>query len=78
MNKSQLPKLVPMAPLALNVDSFARAMNIGRTSVYAMIKSGQIKSVLIAGRRLIPFSEANRLLCVVEQTEPQNKNQDNT
>ena len=74
MNKSQLPKLVPMAPLALNVDSFARAMNIGRTSV----KSGQIKSVLIAGRRLIPFSEANRLLCVVEQTEPQNKNQDNT
>jgi len=77
MNKSQLPKLVPMAPLALNVDSFARAMNIGRTSVYAMIKSGQIKSVRIAGRRLIPFSETDRLLSEVNDAEKNNKIQNN-
>jgi|APCry1669189000_1035189.scaffolds.fasta_scaffold537204_1 excisionase family DNA binding protein len=75
MNKSQAPTLLPMTQLALSVDSFARAMNIGRTSVYGLIKSGQIQSVMIAGRRLIPFSETNRLLCVVEQAEPQNTTQ---
>jgi excisionase family DNA binding protein len=77
MNKTQIPTLVPMTQLALSVDAFARAMNIGRTSVYAMIKSGQIKSVRIAGRRLIPFIETDRLLSEVNDAEKNNKIQNN-
>jgi hypothetical protein len=48
--------------LAYRVNSFCRAVGIGRTSFYRMLKDGEIKTVIIAGRRLIPAFEAERLL----------------
>jgi excisionase family DNA binding protein len=37
-------------------------MNVSRTTVYELIKRGDLHSVTVAGRRLIPASEAYRLL----------------
>ena len=48
--------------LAWRVNPFCRAVGISRTSFYELVKSGQIRTVMIAGRRLVPNSEARRLL----------------
>jgi hypothetical protein len=55
------PKPAP-EPLAYTVGDFARAMGICRASAYKLIKTGQLESVVIAGRRLIPRRAAERLL----------------
>jgi len=52
----------PITPAGYSVDEFRRVVPIGRTSIYGLIKSGELKSVLICGRRIIPASEADRLL----------------
>ena len=49
-------------PLAYSVNGFCAKVPIGRTSVYELIKQGKLKSVVVAGRRLIPATEAQRLL----------------
>jgi predicted site-specific integrase-resolvase len=49
-------------PLAYRVNSFCRAIGISRTSFYELVKQGKINTVVIAGRRLVPASEADRLL----------------
>jgi len=49
-------------PLAFTVNKFCAAMNVSRTTVYELIKRGELHSVTVAGRRLIPASEAHRLL----------------
>jgi excisionase family DNA binding protein len=51
-----------MSTLSYRINDFAKLTGIGRTSVYALIKQGQIKPIKIAGRTLIPASEANRLI----------------
>jgi hypothetical protein len=48
--------------LAWQVNPFCKALGISRTSFYALVKLNKIKTVTIAGRRLIPDSEAQRLL----------------
>lgn len=54
-----LEKIVPMA---FRVRDAAHALSISRSSIYNMINKGQLKSVKIAGRRLIKTSEIERLL----------------
>lgn len=49
-------------PLAYRVNEFCRKIGIGRSSLYGLIKDGKIRTVIIAGRRLVPASEAERLL----------------
>lgn len=49
-------------PLAFQVTPFCRALGIGRTKFYELLKTGEIRTVIIGGRRLIPASEAFRLL----------------
>jgi len=48
--------------LAWQVNPFCRAVGISRTSFYELVKTGQIRTVVIAGRRLVPDCEARRLL----------------
>jgi hypothetical protein len=48
--------------LAWRVTPFCDAIGISRTSFYELVKQNKIKTVVIAGRRLIPDSEAQRLL----------------
>lgn len=51
-----------VAPLAYTAEQAARALNISRSSVYALLADGTIKSSFIAGRRLIPVAELLALL----------------
>jgi excisionase family DNA binding protein len=60
--RTKLPPPPPLPPLAYQVNEFCRRIGIGRTTLYAMMKDGQIKTVLIGGRRVVPATEADRLL----------------
>lgn len=51
-----------LAPLAHPIDAAARRIGIGRTMVYALIKSGELRVVKIGGRTLILESELHRFL----------------
>ena len=49
-------------PVMSRIDDFSAMTGIGRTQIYHMIGDRSLKSVVVAGRRLIPTSEAQRLL----------------
>ena len=49
-------------PLAYRVNDFCKAVGVGRSTVYKLIDTGQLHTVLIGGRRLIPADEAKRLM----------------
>ena len=53
---------IAMRPDTLTIDAFCAADGIGRTNAYELIAAGKIKTVKIAGRRLVPTTEADRLL----------------
>lgn len=48
--------------LCLSVEEAARQLGLGRTSVFALIKSGDLASVAIGRRRVIPFVALEALL----------------
>ena len=51
-----------MQPICYRINDFSKAFGIGRTKIYDLLKSGQLKSVKIGGRTLIPATEAIRLI----------------
>jgi excisionase family DNA binding protein len=52
----------PVAPLAYGIDDFCTAIGIGRSTVYALIRKGELASVKRGKRRLITAEEALRWL----------------
>ena len=48
--------------LAWQVNHFCKAVGIRRTSFYELLKQNKLRTVVIAGRRLVPDSEVRRLL----------------
>lgn len=44
----------PIAPFLLSVDECAEAMRLSRSTVYNLMRSGEVKFVKIGGRRLVP------------------------
>lgn len=52
----------PSPPLAYRVNDAARAVGLGRTKIYALIKTGKLASVLVGGRRLILADSLKALL----------------
>jgi excisionase family DNA binding protein len=46
----ELPKLL------LTVEEAAETLTIGRTTMFALIKDGSVRSVRIGARRLVPFA----------------------
>jgi hypothetical protein len=52
----------PNDKLAYSVRNFAKAADMGCTSVYAEIKSGKLKARRIGDRLIIPASEAHAYL----------------
>jgi excisionase family DNA binding protein len=50
------------APLAYRVAQFCKAVGLGKTKFYELVRDGKIKTVVIGGRRLIPADEAQRLV----------------
>jgi excisionase family DNA binding protein len=49
-------------PLAYTLRTFCRQVGISRSSTYKLIKAGKLKTVLVSGRRLVPASEALRIV----------------
>lgn len=43
-------------PLLLKVEETARLLNIGRTRVYDLLRTGQLSSVKIFGARRVPLT----------------------
>ena len=50
-----------MQQLAYRINDFSKISGLGRTTIYGLIKEGKLRPVKIAGRTLIPASEAQRL-----------------
>jgi excisionase family DNA binding protein len=50
-----------MEPLALSINSAAKALGIGRSSVYALIKNGRLEVIKIGRRTLLTTASVRRL-----------------
>lgn len=48
--------------VAYRIKDVCRTLSLGRSSIYGMIRKGQLNSVKIAGRTLILRSEIERLV----------------
>ncbi len=55
-------KGVRMDRLAYRINDFTSAVGLSRSTVYELIKNGELRAVHIGGRTLIPASEAKRLI----------------
>lgn len=53
---AESPNAVIPPPLLLKVEEAARLLNIGRTRVFDLIRTGQLKSVKIFGARRVPLT----------------------
>jgi excisionase family DNA binding protein len=51
-----------LEPKAVRIQEFAELMSMSRRSVYNMIEAGELRTVMIRGMRLVPMTEADRLL----------------
>lgn len=50
------------APLAYSINEASRATSLGRTRLYQLIASGELKAVKIGNRTLIPAHALHKLL----------------
>jgi excisionase family DNA binding protein len=50
-----------MEPVALSVNNTARVLGIGRTSVYALLKSGRLEAIKIGRRTLLTTASIRNL-----------------
>jgi excisionase family DNA binding protein len=48
-------------PELLRIPDAARRLGIGRTQLYALVGSGEVRSLKLGGRRVIPATEVARL-----------------
>jgi excisionase family DNA binding protein len=57
-------KLAAAGKMAYRVNEACECLGIGRTSLYELVKAGDLKLIKIAGRSLVPRSEIERLISV--------------
>ena len=50
-----------MEPIAISINATAKALSIGRTSVYVLINSGQLNALKIGTRTLVTTQSIARL-----------------
>jgi excisionase family DNA binding protein len=50
-----------MEPLALSINDTAKVLGVGRSSVYALIKSGELDAMKIGRRTLLTTESIRRL-----------------
>jgi len=48
--------------LAYQINEAVRVSGLSRTTLYELMKTGQLKTVLVAGRRLVPAENLKALL----------------
>jgi excisionase family DNA binding protein len=58
MNLTQFPD----DRLAYRVDEFCRVAGLSRSTIYKLMSEGRLRTVRVAGRRLIPADAARALL----------------
>jgi excisionase family DNA binding protein len=51
-----------MQPITCSVDDAAKAIGIGRVTLYKYIRSGKVESVRVGGRRLVKIESVKRLV----------------
>lgn len=61
-----LKSLLPQERAALSVEEFAHSMGLSRAFVFQQIADGAIRSFKLGRRRLVPFSERERLTKMAE------------
>jgi excisionase family DNA binding protein len=49
-------------PIAYSVEDAARAIGLGRTKLFELIRTGQITAVKVGGRTLVPVDGLRRFL----------------
>ena len=49
-------------PVALRINDAAAACGLGRTSIYELINEGKLRTVKVAGRRLVPMAALRELI----------------
>ena len=50
-----------MDPLLISVQEAAQTLSVGRTSIYQLIKSGELETMKLGRRRLITIQSLRRL-----------------
>jgi excisionase family DNA binding protein len=58
----QAARRLDMEPLALSVNDTAKALSLGRTSIYAMIADGRLDAFKLGRRTLIKMESIRRLV----------------
>lgn len=51
-----------MEPIATSVNDAAKALSLGRTSIYALIKEGKLETVKLGRRTLIKIESIRSLI----------------
>jgi excisionase family DNA binding protein len=57
----------PAQPLAHSVPDAARLLGIGRTKLYELIDTGELRTIRLGSRRLVPDSELQRIVTELMQ-----------
>ncbi|MEH1011726.1 helix-turn-helix domain-containing protein [Micromonospora sp. CPCC 206060] len=57
----------PIVPRVLRVEEAARALGIGRSLVYDLIRSGRLRSFKVGSRRLIPASAIDEAITTLTE-----------
>ena len=51
-----------MEPITTSINDTAKALSLGRTSVYALIREGRLETVKLGRRTLVRIASIRRLL----------------
>ena len=61
---SESKRIVSPEPYAFQINDACELLGIGRTSLYDLVKKGELSVIKIGGRSLVPRSEMVRLTSV--------------
>ena len=51
-----------MEPIATSINDAAKALSLGRTSIYALIREGRLETIKLGRRTLVRIASIRRLL----------------
>ena len=51
-----------MQPIAASINDTAKALSLGRTSVYALIRDGRLETIKLGRRTLVKVESIRRLI----------------
>lgn len=57
-----------MEPIVISINSAAKALNLGRTSIYLLIKEGRLEAIKLGRRTLIKTSSIVSLIEAAERS----------